>query len=109
MSVRTAAVWAMGQYLSFVIQFATSVVISRFFLTPAEVGLFSVAMAAALVVSVLQDFGLTRYITGLPSVEGDDRCSSVSLLFSFVVAGLIAAAALPMAHTYGQPKLAPIG
>ena len=59
MSVRGAAVWAMaGQYLSFAIQFAASVVISRFFLSPTEVGLFSIAMAAALLIAVLQDFGL---------------------------------------------------
>jgi O-antigen/teichoic acid export membrane protein len=111
MSVRHAAVWAMGgQYLSFGIQFITSVIISRFFLTPSEVGLFSIALSAALVVSVLQDFGLTRYISGLPRIDAEDlsRCSSVALTFSFVVAGLIAAAAYPMAHSYHQPALAPL-
>ncbi len=111
MSVRGAAVWAMGgQYLSFAIQFITSVIISRFFLTPSEVGLFSIALAAALVVSVLQDFGLSRYIAGLPTVDAEAlaRCSSVALTFSFVVAGLIAATAWPLANTYHQPDLAPM-
>lgn len=111
MSVRGAAVWAMaGQYLSFAIQFATSVIISRLFLTPAEVGLFSIALSAAMVASVLQDFGLSRYIAGLPTVDADAmaRCSSAALLFSFVVAGIIAASAWPMAHTYHQPSLLPI-
>ena len=111
MSVRGAAVWAMGgQYLSFAMQFITSVIISRVFLTPTEVGLFSIALAAALVVSVLQDFGLTRYISGLPSVDAatQARCSSVAFTFSLVVAGLIASAAYPMAHIYNQPDLAPI-
>ena len=57
MSVRGAAVWAMaGQYLSFAIQFVASVIISRLFLTPGEVGLFSIGMATALIVAVLQDF-----------------------------------------------------
>lgn len=108
MSVRGAAVWAMGgQYLSFAIQFISSVIISRFFLSPAEVGLFSIALSAALVASVLQDFGLSRYIAGLPKVDAHAlaRCSSVALLFSFVVAGLIAAAAWPMARAYHQPDL----
>lgn len=111
MSVRGAAVWAMGgQYLSFGIQFITSVIISRFFLSPAEVGLFSIAMAAALLASVLQDFGLYRYIAGLPSLDEAEisRCSSVALLFSFVVAGIIALAAWPIALLYGQPALLPI-
>ncbi len=111
MSVRGAAVWAMaGQYLSFGIQFITSVIISRFFLSPAEVGLFSIALAAALLASVLQDFGLSRYISGLPKVDDAEiaRCSSVALLFSFIVSGLIAAAAWPMAALYHQPALLPI-
>lgn len=111
MSVSGAAVWAMaGQYLSFAMQFITSVVISRFFLSPAEVGLFSIALATALLASVLQDFGLSRYIAGLPKVDDAAiaRCSSVALLFSFVVAGLIAAAAWPMARAYAEPDLLPI-
>ena len=84
MSVRGAALWAMGgQYISFAIQFATSVVISRYFLTPAEVGLFSIGLAAALLVAVLQDFGLSRYISGLAVLEHDEiaRCSSVALMW----------------------------
>jgi O-antigen/teichoic acid export membrane protein len=108
MSVRGAAVWAMaGQYASFGIQFVASVIISRYFLTPKEVGLFSIALSASLVVSVLQDFGLSRYIAGLPVIDAAarQRCSSVALLFSLVVAGLIAAAAWPMAQTYHQPAL----
>ena len=93
MSVRGAAVWAIaGQYSSFAIQFITSVIISRFFLSPAEVGLFSIALAAALLASVLQDFGLSRYIAGLPQVDAAEisRCSSVALLFSFAAAVLTA-------------------
>ncbi|WP_292637386.1 oligosaccharide flippase family protein [Novosphingobium sp.] len=111
MSVRGAAAWAMaGQYLSFAMQFATSVVISRFFLTPAEVGLFSIALAAALLVAILQDFGLSRYISGLAVLDGREvaRCSSVALLFSLVVVAVIWALAWPMAHIYAQPALTPI-
>lgn len=111
MSVRGAAVWAMaGQYLSFGMQFATSVVISRWFLSPAEVGLFSIGLAAALLVAVLQDFGLSRYISGLPQLGEAEiaRCSSVALLFSLVVAALIATCAFPLAALYTQPRLASI-
>lgn len=99
-----------GQYLSFAMQFATSVVISRFFLTPAEVGLFSIALAAALLVAILQDFGLSRYISGLAVLDGREvaRCSSVALLFSLVVVAVIWALAWPMAHIYAQPALTPI-
>ena len=111
MSVRGAAVWAMaGQYLSFAIQFAASVIISRWFLAPAEVGLFSIALAAALLVAVLQDFGLSRYIAGLPVLDRAEkvRCSCVAFLFSLVVAAIIAAAAWPLARLYGHAELFPI-
>ncbi len=111
MSVSHAAVWAMaGQYLSFGIQFITSVIISRLFLTPSEVGLFSIALSAALVASMLQDFGLTRYIAGLRQLDATElqRCSTLALIFSFVVAGIIASAAWPMARTDHQAALMPI-
>jgi O-antigen/teichoic acid export membrane protein len=111
MGVRSAALWSMaGQYAAFAIQFGASVVISRFFLGPAEVGLFSIALAAALIVAILQDFGLSRYIAGLPRLDGTEisRCSSVALLFSLVVAGLIAAAAWPLARLYALPSLLPL-
>ena len=111
MSVHGAAIWAMaGQYLSFAIQFITSVIISRFFLAPAEVGLFSIALSAALVASVLQDFGLSRYINGLATIDPASlaRCSSVALLFSLIITGVIAGSAWPMAHSYHQPALLPM-
>ena len=111
MSVHGAAIWAMaGQYISFAIQFISSVIISRFFLAPAEVGLFSIALSAALLASVLQDFGLSRYIAGLARIDETSlaRCSSVALIFSLLITGIIAASAWPMAHTYHQPALLPM-
>ena len=111
MSVRGAAVWAMAaQYMSFAMQFAASVVISRFFLSPAEVGLFSIALAAAMLVAILQDFGLSRYISGLPRLDDAEiaRCSSVALIFSLLIVAVIAALAWPMARVYDQPLLTPI-
>ena len=111
MSVRGAALWSIvSQYLTFAIQFATSVVISRFFLSPEEVGLFSIALAAAMMVAILQDFGLTRYIAGLPELAAGDiaRCSSVAVIFSWSIGGLIALAAPLLGLAYAQPGLVPI-
>ena len=108
MSVRGAALWSMGsQYLVFAIGFAVSVLISRFFLAPAEVGLFSIGLAAALMVAILQDFGLTRYIAGRPPMSRDEIavCSSVSLVFAVGLAAVIAALAWPIARAYGEPAL----
>lgn len=110
-SIRAAALWAAGsQYFGFVLQFATSVIISRYFLAPAEIGLFSVALAAALLLSILQDFGLTRYIAGHP--EADEAtirtCTVIAVLFSLVIAGAILLIAWPASWFYAEPRLAPI-
>lgn len=111
MSVRGAAIWAMaGQYIAFAIQFVASVVISRLYLGPGEVGLFSIGMATALIVAVLQDFGLSRYISGLPALDADEiaRCGSVSVLFSLAIATIIAACGWPMAASYHDVRLIPL-
>ncbi|MEY2926561.1 MAG: hypothetical protein RL367_1038, partial [Pseudomonadota bacterium] len=108
MSIRHAALWSMGaQYLTFIVQFAVSVLISRFFLTPAEVGLFSIALATTQLLAVLQEFGLTRYIAGQEKLDRDilKVCASVALVFAWGVALFVALAAWPMAALYHDPRL----
>ncbi|WP_374410391.1 oligosaccharide flippase family protein [Novosphingobium colocasiae] len=107
-SVKSAALWAAGsQYTQFVLQFVTSVVISRFFLRPAEIGLFSVALAAAMILSVIQDFGLTRYLGRHPTADDDTvrHCTVIGTGFSILLAALIVALAWPIARFYGEPRL----
>jgi O-antigen/teichoic acid export membrane protein len=110
-SVRGAALWSMAaQYASFAITFIVSVLISRFFLGPEEVGLFSIALAAAMLVAVLQDFGITRYIAGEPEMGADKirACFSVSLIVALGIGLVILALAWPVASFYGDPRLFPI-
>ena len=108
MSVRSAALWAMGaQYVVFAATFVTSVLISRFFLVPAEVGLFGIALSAAMLVSIFQDFGITRYIAGQPNLAEEEisTCFSVSILFSLAIGLAILALAWPAAAFYGDERL----
>ncbi|MFA7604689.1 MAG: oligosaccharide flippase family protein [Novosphingobium sp.] len=108
---RTAAIWsALGQYIGFALQFVTSVIISRFFLTPAEVGLFSIALAAAMMITILQDFGMTRYLAGHAALTREEtrRCASLSLLLSLAIAGIIVLLAWPIAQFYKEPRLTAI-
>lgn len=110
-SVRSAALWAAAsQYSQFTLQFVTSVVISRFFLKPEEIGLFSVALAAAMILSIIQDFGLTRYLGRHPSADEDTvrHCTVIAVAFSFVLAALILGVAGPVARFYAEPRLFPI-
>jgi O-antigen/teichoic acid export membrane protein len=108
MSIRRAAFWSMGsQYIGFIIQFAVSVIISRFFLDPAEVGLFSIGLTVAMMVAVLQDFGISRYLIGQSEIREHTlrTATSLSCVFSILVAGLIVAVAWPVSVSYHEPRL----
>lgn len=108
MSVKSATMWAaIGQYLGFALQFAASVIVARFFLDPAEVGVFSVAFSAAALVHGLQDFGLNRFIVGAKVM--DDRLLRVTFTVSVAVAIVITATILllaqPLATFYEMEEL----
>ncbi len=110
-SVRGAALWAMAaQYVTFGVTFVTGVIISRFFLGPEEVGLFSIALAAAMIVSVFQDFGITRYVAGEPELDEAKlrTCFSVSLVVAIAIGLVILGLAWPVAAFYGDERLVPI-
>lgn len=107
-SVKGAALWAASsQYCLFVLQFVTSVIISRFFLKPEEVGLFSVALAAAMILSVIQDFGLTRYLGRHPTADEETvrSCTVIAVVFSLVLSLVILGLAWPVSAFYGEPRL----
>lgn len=111
MSVRGAAVWAMAaQYAAFIIQFAASVIIARFFLAPAEVGLFTIAFSITGLLAALQDFGLTRYLVGKQDLSDEDVRSAftLALMFGAFVFLCVAAIAWPAASFYGDDRLVPL-
>ena len=111
MSVRSAAAWALtSQYAAFAIQFATSVLLARLFISPAELGLFSIAFAAVSLVSFLQDFGVTRYVNGERDLTEQKlhTAYTVSVAFAWSVALLALLASGPIAAFYGDPRLLPI-
>ncbi|MCT2400128.1 oligosaccharide flippase family protein [Novosphingobium mangrovi (ex Huang et al. 2023)] len=108
MSIRNAAVWSLAaQYATFVIQFAASVIISRLFLLPSDVGLFSIALAASMLVSIFQDMGITRFISGQPEMrpEAVPHYASVSVSIGWTVALAIAATSPFVASFYKEPAL----
>lgn len=108
MSVKTAASWAaLAQYVGFALQFASSVIVARFFLGPAEVGVFSLAFSAAAMIHGLQDFGLNRSIIGAPRMTRRivRQSFSVSLVVGIGIAIAILLLAAPLARLYGNPDL----
>lgn len=108
-SIRRAAVWSAGaQYLTFAVQFVTSVVISRFFLDPAAVGLFSIALAAAMILAVLQDLGITRFISGQPDMRPAliRDYTAIAVGLGWLVAAIVILAAPQIERFYAVEGLA---
>lgn len=111
MSVRAAAVWALvSQYASFALQFVASIVLARWYITPDQLGRFSIAFAAVTLVAFLQDFGVTRYINGERDLSAEKLRSAftISVIFAWGIALLALASAWPIAAFYGDPQLLPI-
>ena len=111
MSVRTAAIWAItSQYTSFAIQFVTSVVLARWYIDPAELGLFSIAFAAITLVAFLQDFGVARYIAGERDLT--DEKIQTAFTLSIAVAWTVAFASIllawPVSWFYDDQRLLPL-
>lgn len=62
MSVRRSLAWAYsGQFIAFAVQFGGSVVIARL-LSPHELGIFAIAMAAVGIIQIITSFGIVSYI-----------------------------------------------
>jgi O-antigen/teichoic acid export membrane protein len=111
MSVRSAAAWAIAsQYTSFAIQFISSIVLARWFISPTDLGLFTIAFAAVSLISFLQDFGIARYINGERDLtEAKIRTAyTVSTIFAFGIAFASILTAWPIAWFYGDPALLPV-
>lgn len=111
MPVRAAAMWALiSQYTSFALQFVASVVLARWYITPEQLGRFSIAFAAVTLVAFLQDFGVTRYVNGERDLTPEKLRSTftISVVFAWGIAVLALASSWPIAAFYGDPQLLPI-
>lgn len=111
MTVRGAALLAMASQMSaFTIQFAASVILARYFIDPEELGLFTIAFSFISLLAVLQEFGITRFVTGEKDLD-DDRIRTaftVSLTISWAVAIGCVALAWPVSAFYELPELLPL-
>ena len=111
MSVRGAAVLAMASQMSaFSIQITASVILARYFIDPEELGLFTIAFSFIALLAVLQEFGITRFVTGERELD-DARIRTaftISLTISWAVAIGCVALAWPVSAFYELPELLPL-
>ena len=111
MSVRGAALLAMASQMSaFTIQFVASVILARYFIDPEELGLFTIAFSFIALLAVLQEFGITRFVTGEQELPEDTirTAFTVSLTISWAVALGCVALAWPVSAFYELPELLPL-
>lgn len=110
-SVRAAAIFAMtSQYMSFAINFLSSIYLARYYIDPDDLGLFTIAFSATQLIALFQDFGVTRYITGEANLTRGkiNTCFSLSIIAAWSVASLAIALAWPVSLIYDLPSLFPI-
>lgn len=78
-----------GKYLTMLIDFASVMIVSRL-LSPAEIGVYSLAAASVVIGQMLRDFGLSLYIIQEKdlSTEKIQTCFTISLLLCWTIAGV---------------------
>jgi len=106
-STRRALLFSfLDRYSGLVISVIASMVIARL-LPPSELGIFSVAMALLLLASTVRDMGAGQYIVQVRELT-PSRISAVwtiQLGIGTTLALMTAAAAIPAAHFYDEPKI----
>lgn len=99
----------LDRYSGLLLAIGSSMVISRL-LTPAEVGVFSVTMVLIVFAQSLRDLGAGQYLVQEKDLTPDRiRATWTVLLGAGILVGVVVAlAALPVAHFYGEPRMAQI-
>ena len=108
MSPQRALVFSsIERYYGFAIAFVTTVVISRL-LTPAEVGLFSIAMSVAGVAYVLREFGASNFLIRAPNLEArHESCAfGITLMLGTSLGLLLLILAYPVALFFSHNEIA---
>lgn len=108
MDIRKAAYWAVSsQYLAFIVSFGTSLILARWFISPEQLGIFSIAFAAVSLIAFLQDFGVARYVSGEKDLSDEKlrTAFTLSLCVGWGIAILAVLSAWPITAFYGDPRL----
>jgi O-antigen/teichoic acid export membrane protein len=110
MSVRRAlGVSATAQLAIFVLGFISVVVVSRL-LTPAEIGVFSVAVSVLGFAHVFREFGVGQYLIQAKKVGRPElrAAFSVTLFFSWSIALILFIARVPLANFYAHEGISAV-
>ncbi|MGB7757403.1 MAG: lipopolysaccharide biosynthesis protein, partial [Salinisphaera sp.] len=106
-SIRVALMFSGAQqYTDFLITFPSIMILSRL-LTPAQVGVYSVAVAFVNLVHMLRDFGTTEYLVQVKTLDRDTTRSAftVTLVIAWTLAAAIFLASPLIADFFNEDGL----
>jgi O-antigen/teichoic acid export membrane protein len=110
MTVRKSLAWSFSQeFIQKGVRFAGSIAIARL-LTPDEVGVFSIAMAAYFLISTFRDLGVNTYLVREPELTQDKirTVFGISLAIHWSLALLVVAIRHSLANVYSEPGIADV-
>lgn len=109
-TIRKSLTWSFGQQVTqYALQFASSIIIARL-LTPAEVGVFALAISASYLLGALRGAGVGLYLVREPALDDSKIRSAfgVMLIVSCLLGLMMLALREPAAWLYGEPAIAPV-
>jgi O-antigen/teichoic acid export membrane protein len=103
---RSIILSALTQYGQQAIMFGATLIVVRL-LTPAEMGVFAVAMGVIGLLATIRTMGVPLYFISLPTVSTDDLrlYAGLSWLLGFVFAALLVALSWSAGSFYGNPQI----
>lgn len=109
-SPRRALLWSLAErYANFTVAFGSTLVLARL-LTSAEVGIYSVCAAFAMMAALLRDFGVSEYLIQERELTRDKLRSAMGI--ALVTAWTIGAGVLLLRHVaarfFGEPRVADV-
>lgn len=110
LSIRRSLAWSFSlQFWQAALQFITSIIIARL-LTPQEVGVFALALAAYILIAALKDFGIGSYL--IREEELTDHKIRTAFGLSIAIFWMFGLVVLSIRHTfadfYGVPGIAQV-
>lgn len=108
--IRKSLFWSVGgRYITLVLQLVSFFILARL-LTPADIGLYSVAAALIGLVQVLREFGISSYLVQEKNLtEAHIRTAfTLSVILASLLCLIILAVAPFAADFYSEPRLEPV-
>lgn len=106
---RALRVTTLASAVNLLLALVSAVLLARW-LTPAEIGVFSVAVSLTAFTHILREFGVGQYFLQLKELTREHLRAGFTamLLVSWSLAGLLALAAAPVGAFYREPSIAEV-